>query len=109
MTWLDANWLDLLRVALLGAGVLFFAVGTIGLMRFPDVYTRLHALTKVDNIGLGLIVLSLALGAPTLIAAAKLVLIWLLALAVSAVMAHLVAQAAARRGIVPQRHRESGP
>lgn len=102
------NWLDALRIALLAAGVLFFVVGTVGLMRFSDVYTRLHALTKVDNIGLGLIVLSLALGAPTLLVAAKLLLIWLVALAVSAVMAHLVAQAAAQRGIVPEGRAETG-
>lgn len=101
--------LEILRIALLGAGVLFFAVGTIGLMRFPDVYTRLHALTKVDNIGLGLIVLSLALGAPSLLVAAKLVLIWLVTLAVSAVMAHLVAQAARERGIIPQGRGEGAP
>lgn len=101
------SWLEILRVALLAAGVLFFAVGTVGLLRFSDVYTRLHALTKVDNIGLGLIVLSLALGAPSLVVAAKLVMIWLVTLAVSAVMAHLVAQAAAQRGIVP--HRDGKP
>jgi multicomponent Na+:H+ antiporter subunit G len=102
------NWLDMLRIVLLAAGVLFFTVGTIGLMRFSDVYTRLHALTKVDNIGLGLIVLSLALGAPSLLVAAKLMLIWLVTLAVSAVMAHLVAQAAAQRGIAPRGRGETG-
>ncbi|MGB9018202.1 MAG: monovalent cation/H(+) antiporter subunit G [Pseudolabrys sp.] len=32
---------------------------TIGLLRFPDTLTRLHALTKVDNLGLGLIVFGL--------------------------------------------------
>lgn len=45
------------------AGAFFFFAGTIGLLRFPDVYTRLHALTKADNLGLGLVVLGLVLQA----------------------------------------------
>ena len=37
----------------------FFLAGTVGLLRFPDTITRLHALTKADNLGLGLIILGL--------------------------------------------------
>ena len=51
---------DYLSAALLIAGAVFFLAGTLGLLRFPDVYTRLHALTKADNVGLGLIVAGLA-------------------------------------------------
>ena len=40
------------------AGAVFFLAGTVGLLRFPDSLTRLHALTKADNLGLGLVVLS---------------------------------------------------
>ena len=40
------------------AGVVFFA-GALGLLRFPDPFTRMHALTKADNLGLGLVVLGL--------------------------------------------------
>ena len=52
---------DYLSAALMIAGALFFLAGTLGLLRFPDVYTRLHALTKADNVGLGLILSGLAL------------------------------------------------
>ena len=45
-----------MTVVLVSAGAFFFMAGTIGLLRFPDTLTRLHALTKVDNLGLGLIV-----------------------------------------------------
>ena len=48
--------LDIFTIVAVSAGACFFVVGTIGLLRFPDALTRLHALTKVDNIGLGLIV-----------------------------------------------------
>ncbi len=61
-------------------GSLFFLAGTFGLLRFPDTLSRLHALTKADNLGLGLIALSLAIynGSPAV--AVKLFAIWLLAM-----------------------------
>ena len=68
---------DYLTVVLLVAGGVFFLAGTIGLLRFPDVYTRLHALTKADNVGLGLIVAGLAIQASSWAAVVKLLLIWL--------------------------------
>ncbi len=84
---------------LLLSGGLFFLAGTVGLLRFPDVYTRLHALTKADNVGLGLIVAGLVLQADSLAAAGKLILIWLLVLLAGSSVAHLVAKVAQRRGI----------
>ena len=48
------------QVVFLVLGCLFFAVGTLGLFRFSDTLTRIHALTKVDNLGLGFIVLALS-------------------------------------------------
>ena len=48
--------LDVLTALLLAAALFFFVAGTIGLLRFPDLYSRLHALTKADNAGLGLTV-----------------------------------------------------
>jgi multicomponent Na+:H+ antiporter subunit G len=86
---------------LLLIGAAFFFAGTVGLLRFPDVYTRLHALAKADNLGLGFIVLGLLLQAPSLATALKLVLIWLLALAGSATVGFLIARRARQNGIVP--------
>lgn len=82
-------------------GILFIISGTVGLLRFPDIYTRLHALTKADNVGLGFVVLGLALQAPDLFAAARLLLIWFLVLLASTTSAHLVARSALRGGIKP--------
>ena len=92
---------DLLQGVLLLAGVGFFLVGTIGILRFPDVYTRVHALTKADNLGLGLIVFGLLLGAESVPVALKLLLIWGLALVASATAGYLVARAARRRCVKP--------
>ena len=50
---------DLMTIVAVSAGALFFLAGTIGLLRFPDTLTRLHALTKADNLGLVLVVLGL--------------------------------------------------
>lgn len=81
----------------------FFVAGTVGLLRFPDLYTRLHALTKADNLGLGLAAAGLALRSGSAAVAAKLLLAWLLALLASSTACHLVARAARRRGLEPWR------
>lgn len=85
--------LDWLSMALVGAGALFFIAGSIGLLRLPDVMTRLHALTKADNVGLGLIILGLSLQADGPIEIIRLLLIWALALLTSSCACYLVAHA----------------
>jgi len=81
---------EFLTLFLLLAGAGFFLAGTVGLLRFPDVYTRLHALTKADNVGLGLVVAGLVLQAESWAVMGKLLLIWLLVLLAGASVAHLV-------------------
>jgi len=88
--------LDTFSVLCIVAGCVFFAAGTVGLLRFPDAMTRLHALTKADNLGLGLIVLGLLPRADGIMAGAKLVLAWLLVLLASAVVSQLVARSLRR-------------
>ncbi len=90
---------NVLSVVLLLAGAVFFLAGTLGLLRFPDVYTRLHALTKADNVGLGLMVAGLVLQAGSWGEVGKLLLIWLLVLLAGASVAHLIASGALQRGI----------
>ncbi len=85
------------------AGALFYLAGTVGVLRFPDVYTRLHAVTKADNLGLGLVVAGLALQAESWLAVLKLVLVWLIALLTAATVSQLIAQAALGAGIPPVR------
>jgi multicomponent Na+:H+ antiporter subunit G len=92
---------DWLGAVLVVAGAAFFVAGTIGLLRFPDAYTRLHALSKADNLGLGLLVLGLAVTADRLIDLVHLLLIWLLVLVASATTAHLIARSARHRGVPP--------
>jgi multicomponent Na+:H+ antiporter subunit G len=83
-------------ILLLATGVLFFVAGTVGLLRFPDVHSRLHALTKADNLGLGFIAAATALHLGSGWMAAKLLLIWLLTMLAAATVAQLIAGAARR-------------
>ena len=87
---------DLFTIAAVSAGAVFFLAGTVGLLRFPDALTRLHALTKADNLGLGLVVLGLLPRVDGVLAGLKLVAIWLLALLAGAVVSQLIARAARR-------------
>jgi len=94
--------MDLLGWLFICLGVLFFLSGTLALVRFPDLYTRLHALTKADNLGLGLVAWGLAFQAGSWAVAVKLLLIWLLVMLASASVSHLIARAARATGQVTQ-------
>lgn len=95
--------IEFLGGMLLILGAFFYFAGTLGLLRFPDVYSRLHALAKADNLGLGCVLLGLVLQAESLAAALKLLLIWPLALAASAGVSYAIARRAGRLGVVPWR------
>ena len=86
--------LNLWTILAVSLGVFFFLAGTLGLLRFPDVFTRLHALTKADNLGLGLVVLGLLPQMNSIQAMLKLLLIWLLVLFSGAIVSQMLAQAA---------------
>lgn len=90
--------LETISTVLVVAGAVFFTLGTVGLLRLPDLRTRLHALAKADNLGLGLVVTGLALQAGSVGVAAKLLVIWLLAVLASPVVASLLARHEGLRG-----------
>jgi multicomponent Na+:H+ antiporter subunit G len=90
--------IDHLGTLLCVVGAVFFLAGTVGLLRFPDTLSRLHALTKADNLGLGFIVLGLALHSGSWAAAGKLLVIWLLALLAGASACYLIARSGVESG-----------
>ena len=85
---------DIVTIVAVSAGAFFFLAGTVGLLRFPDALTRLHALTKADNLGLGLVVLGLLPLAESPRDGLKLVCVWLLVLLASATVSQLIARVA---------------
>src|SRR5271166_2530647 len=91
--------LDLFTLVAIGAGAFFFFAGTVGLLRFPDSLTRLHALTKADNLGLGLVVLGLLPRAESPLDALRLIAIWALIQVSSAATAQLIGRSLSRRGM----------
>jgi multicomponent Na+:H+ antiporter subunit G len=83
------------------AGAFFFLAGTVGVLRFPDALTRLHALTKADTLGLGLVVLGLLPHAGGVVGGLKLLCIWLLVLLSGSVASQLIARAVRRGRLQP--------
>jgi len=84
---------DIFTIVAVCGGAFFFVAGTAGLLRFPDAYTRLHALTKADNLGIGLIVLGLLPQAGSVSLGLKLIAIWFLVLLASATASQMIARA----------------
>ncbi len=91
---------EIVTVMLLVAGCFFFLAGTLGLLRFPDLFCRLHALTKADNLGLGLIALGMAVHIASPWAALKILFIWLFTLMASSTSCYLIAKF--QRGRAPK-------
>ncbi|MCK1286716.1 monovalent cation/H(+) antiporter subunit G [Bradyrhizobium sp. 44] len=89
---------DIVTIACVSAGAFFFLAGTVGLLRFPDTLTRLHALTKADNLGLGFVVLGLLPQAGNLREGLKLISIWVFALLAGATVSQLIARTVRRSG-----------
>jgi multicomponent Na+:H+ antiporter subunit G len=88
--------IDALAILAIFSGLFFFLSGSIGLLRLPDLFTRLHALAKADNVGLALVALGVIMLEPAVINDIKIVIIWLLVMAASAISSHLVARHALR-------------
>lgn len=84
--------LNIFSIVAVVCGAFFFLAGTVGLLRFPDTLSRLHALTKADNLGLGLIMLGLLPHVEWPFGALKLLAVWLLVLVGSVSASQLVAR-----------------
>lgn len=91
--------LNVFTAILLLVGAVFFLAGTVGMLRFPDTHSRLHALTKADNLGLGFIAVGLMLQAESIPSAAKILVIWFVVLVSSATSCYLIAEFADRRSL----------
>ncbi len=83
--------------ALLLAGLALMTVGVYGVVRFPDVYTQLHASSKAASFGVAALLVAAALEGPGAIATRAALVIVLLALT-TPVAAHVIAQAAHHLG-----------
>lgn len=96
------GWLQIILAGvLIVAGLFFFLVGTVGLLRLPDFYTRVHAVTKCDALGAGLVLLGLAILAGFDDNGIRILALIGLVLIGSPTAGHALARAAWRAGLVP--------
>lgn len=87
--------------ALLLAGAVFCLTAGIGLLRMPDIYTRMHAASVIDTLGAGCILLGLMVLAGWTLVAAKLLIVALLIFFAGPAVSHALAKAAREHGIDP--------
>ncbi len=85
---------DALTIVLMLVGCYFCLAGTLGIMRFSNVMSRLHAVTKADNLGMGFIVAGLMLQSDSVLVVVKLFLIWVLVLLTGGTSSYLIARGA---------------
>lgn len=90
-----SSWLLIL------AGSSFIVTGALGVVRMPDVFTRMHAASVIDSVGAALLLLGLILQAGFGLTALKLLFILLLFFITAPVVTHALAQAALHEGIKP--------
>ncbi|MDW7739957.1 MAG: monovalent cation/H(+) antiporter subunit G [Bacillota bacterium] len=79
-------------------GLFFLIVGVVGLIRLPDVFTRMHAMGKCDTLGTGMILIGLMLFISDITNVTKLILILIMIATINPVITHLIAKTAYNRG-----------
>lgn len=91
--------MTVVSMVLVAGGVFFLVTGAVGMIRFPDIYTRMHAAGKCDTLGSLLVLTGLACHEGFALASAKLVIVALFILVTSPTATHAIARAARRSGI----------
>jgi multicomponent Na+:H+ antiporter subunit G len=90
-----------LAALMLLIGSLFCALAALGILRFPDLYTRLHAASKAGPLGAGLILLGAGLASGDVLVLIRCALGFIFLILVSPVSAHLLARSALKSGAAP--------
>lgn len=93
---------EVLSWALILSGSAFVVIGAIGLVRMPDLYTRMHAASVTDTLGAGLLLAGLMLQAGFTLITVKLIFIGIVFFLTGPVATHALAQAAFHEGVEPQ-------
>ncbi|NQV45891.1 MAG: monovalent cation/H(+) antiporter subunit G [Rhodospirillales bacterium] len=93
--------LDMASWACLIGGSIFSLIGVLGILRFPDVYTRMHAASLVETLGIGLILLGLSFQAGLSLVSVKLALIFIFLFFTNPTTTHALARALNHAGIKP--------
>ena len=98
--------IDILSWALILAGSFFICVGMVGIVRMPDLFTRMHAASVTDTLGAGLLFAGFMLQAGFTLVTVKLVFILALLFFTGPVITHALSQTAFHAGILPRLHED---
>ncbi len=93
--------LDVLSWICLLGGAIFLLIGAIGVLRFPDFYTRLHAVSVCDTLGAGLVLVGLIFQGGLSLVTVKLLLIFYFMIFTGPTAVHALAQAALQSKLKP--------
>lgn len=97
-----------LAAILLVLGLLFILSGVTGILRLPDFYTRLHAMSTCDTVGVALVLLALALYTGATLTTLKLLLISVIISLANPTATHALARAALKSGLPPWTRDQKG-
>ena len=92
----------------LAGGVFFQAVAALGVVRMPDVYTRLHAVSKAETLGLLLTLIGIGLSTGASLTTVKVALVALFLFLATPTATHAITRAALRLGVTPWQRRPEG-
>ena len=93
---------DFLSLVCFFVGIVALITGSIGLLRLPDVYSRIHAAGIIDTAAVGFIVLGMILQSGFSLTSVKLALIVLFLIFTSPISGHAVAMMANKFGVKPK-------
>lgn len=87
-------WLNILTLVLMLVGVCFMVLSAVGLLRLPDIYTRMHAGGKSSTLGIIALLLGVAVHRGTLLSMAKIAALIAFFFLTAPVAAHMLGRAA---------------
>lgn len=94
--------IDIASGVLIAAGSFFVLVGSIGLLRLPDLYTRAHGTSIIDTVGAGFLILGLMLQAGLTLVTLKLLFLLIISFITLPVVSHALARAALHENLQPR-------
>ena len=100
--------MSIAAMTLVAAGLFFMSVTAVGLLRLPDFFARVHAVSKSETLGIALLLLGLIVQSGSSIVSLKLALVVLFVVIANPVAAHVLTRAAVRTGVLPWRRPTTG-
>ncbi len=101
--------MNVVALALVAAGLFFMSIAVIGLIRLPDFFSRAHAVSKSETLGMALLLLGLLVFAGVSLTGLKLALVLVFVAITNPVGAHVLTRAAVRSGLMPWRRNGRAP